>query len=107
MSEERGSCSTTETGTASRGSATRSCRTVDVVGPPLIFATIILTVYGQLVVKWQVSQAGAFPPSLEGRLLFLARLLSNPWIISVLAAAALAALSWMAAMTRYELSVAY
>jgi multidrug transporter EmrE-like cation transporter len=69
--------------------------------------TIGLTVYGQLVVKWQVVQAGDFPAALGDRLEFLLRLLANPWIISVFAAAAIAALSWMAAMTRLELSVAY
>jgi multidrug transporter EmrE-like cation transporter len=69
--------------------------------------TIGLTVYGQLVVKWQVLQAGEFPGALGERVEFMLRLLANPWIISVFAAAAIAALAWMAAMTRLELSVAY
>ena len=69
--------------------------------------TIGLTVYGQLVVKWQVLQAGEFPAALGNRVEFLLRLLTNPWIISVFAAAAIAALAWMAARTRLELSVAY
>jgi multidrug transporter EmrE-like cation transporter len=69
--------------------------------------TIGLTVYGQLVVKWQVLQAGEFPGALGDRVEFMLRLLANPWIISVFAAAAIAALAWMAAMTRLELSVAY
>jgi multidrug transporter EmrE-like cation transporter len=77
------------------------------LGPALIATTIVLTVYGQLVVKWQVGAAGALPSSLAGRMEFLGRLVVNPWIISVFVAAAIAALSWMAAMTRYELSVAY
>jgi multidrug transporter EmrE-like cation transporter len=77
------------------------------LGPGLIATTILLTVYGQLVVKWQVTAAGALPGSLAGRIEFLGRLVINPWIISVFLAAAIAALSWMAAMSRHELSVAY
>jgi multidrug transporter EmrE-like cation transporter len=72
-----------------------------------VFLTIFLTVYGQIAIKWQVSAAGAFPSDPPGKLLFLARLLANPWVISALAAALLAAVSWMAAMTKLELSHAY
>lgn len=72
-----------------------------------VFLTIVLTVYGQIAIKWQVAAAGAFPADPEGKLLFLARLLVNPWVISALAAALAAAVSWMAAMTKLELSHAY
>jgi multidrug transporter EmrE-like cation transporter len=40
-------------------------------------------------------------------MLFLARLLMNPWIVSALAAALAAAVTWMAAMTKLDLSHAY
>lgn len=70
-------------------------------------ATVILTVYGQLIVKWQVSRAGALPASLGGKVEFLARLATSPWVLSVFVAALLAALCWMAAMTRLDLSRAY
>jgi multidrug transporter EmrE-like cation transporter len=69
--------------------------------------TVLLTVYGQLVIKWQVAQAGALPAALPDRLWFLAKLLLNPWIASALAAALLAAVAWMAAMTKLDLSHAY
>jgi multidrug transporter EmrE-like cation transporter len=72
-----------------------------------VTATILLTVYGQLIVKWQVGEAGAFPETWSGKLSFLARLLINPWVISVLVGAFVAALSWMAAMTQLDLSRAY
>ena len=72
-----------------------------------VFLTILLTVYGQLVIKWQVSLAGAFPVDTAGRLLFLANLLVNPWIISALAAGLAAAVAWMAAMVKLDLSHAY
>jgi multidrug transporter EmrE-like cation transporter len=72
-----------------------------------IFGCVLFTVYGQLIVKWQVASAGALPADVVGKISFLLRLLLNPWIISSLAAAFLAMLSWMAAMTRFELSYAY
>jgi multidrug transporter EmrE-like cation transporter len=72
-----------------------------------VFLTIVLTVYGQLVIKWQVAGAGAFPADAADKAWFLAKLLANPWIVSALAAALLAAVSWMAAMTRLDLSHAY
>jgi len=72
-----------------------------------VFITIFLTVYSQIVIKWQVVAAGAFPVGLADRLWFLAKLLINPWVISALAAGLLAVVSWMAAMTKLELSHAY
>jgi multidrug transporter EmrE-like cation transporter len=72
-----------------------------------VATTLVLTVYGQLVVKWQVGRAGPMPESVAGRLEFLGRLVLNPWVISVLLAAFVAALAWMAAMSKLELSRAY
>jgi multidrug transporter EmrE-like cation transporter len=72
-----------------------------------IAGTILLTVYGQLIVKWQVNMAGALPADPQERIWFLVGLVLNPWIISSFLAAFLAALSWMAAMTKFNLSHAY
>ncbi len=72
-----------------------------------VMCTVLLTVYGQIVIKWQVLEAGAFPDDPAQKIWFLARLLLNPWIISGLAAALLASVTWMAAMTRLPLSHAY
>jgi uncharacterized membrane protein len=72
-----------------------------------ILATVLFTVYGQLVVKWQVAQAGAYPLAISERLIFLLKLLLNPWIMSGVAAGFLALLCWMIAMTRFDLSYAY
>lgn len=73
----------------------------------LIIAPIILTVYGQLIVKWRVRQAGSLPAGFHGKIQFLVGLLLDPWIISCLLAGALALVSWFGAMTKYELSYAY
>ena len=72
-----------------------------------ILGTVLFTVYGQLVVKWQIAQAGAYPLATSERLIFLLKLLLNPWIMSGVAAGFFAFLCWMTAMTRFELSYAY
>lgn len=72
-----------------------------------VFLTIVFTVYGQVVIKWQISSSGALPNLYMDKLLFLLKMLLNPWIVSGFVAAFLAALCWMAAMTKLELSHAY
>jgi multidrug transporter EmrE-like cation transporter len=72
-----------------------------------IFGTILFTVYGQIVTKWQVGLAGPMPADMGEKVNFLASLVFNPWIISSLMAAFLAFLCWMGAMTKFELSYAY
>lgn len=69
--------------------------------------TIALTVYGQLIVKWQVLGAGDYPSGWLERVEFLGRLLANPWVISVFVGAFLAAMCWISALTRFDLSVVY
>lgn len=72
-----------------------------------VACTILFMAYAQVIIKWQVMGAGAFPAETGEKLWFLAGLLVNPWIVSALAASLLAALAWMAAMTKLDLSYAY
>lgn len=72
-----------------------------------VLATVLLTVYGQLVFKWQIDEAGSLPPATGAKVEYAVRLLLNPWVISVFAAALIASLTWGAALTRFELSFAY
>ena len=72
-----------------------------------VACTIVLMVCAQLVIKWQVTAVGAFPAGTSDQLWFLARLLVNPWIVLALAASLLAAVAWMAALTKLDLSHAY
>lgn len=72
-----------------------------------VFCTILLTVYGQMIIKWQVLKAGAFPADGAEKIWFLLHLLLNPWVISAFLAAFLASVTWMAAMTKLDLSHAY
>lgn len=72
-----------------------------------VILSVQLMVYGQIVIKWQVMQAGEFPACGYDRMYFLGTLLLNPWVASGFVAAVLAGLSWMVAMTRLQLSHAY
>ena len=72
-----------------------------------ILGTILFTVYGQLVIKWQVSIAGDMPSDLLEKIWFLSRLVVNPWVISSIIGAFLAFLCWIAVMTKFDLSYAY
>lgn len=72
-----------------------------------IFGCILFTVYGQLVLKWRMNTKGQLPAEATDKLLFMAKLFLDPWLVSGLAAAFIASLFWMAAMTKFELSFAY
>jgi multidrug transporter EmrE-like cation transporter len=72
-----------------------------------IGAAIVLTVYGQLVVKWQVNVMGVQPTGLGQNLDFLFRMVTNPWVLSGFAAAFGAAMAWMLAVSRLNLNYAY
>jgi multidrug transporter EmrE-like cation transporter len=73
-----------------------------------IALTILFTVYGQMIIKWQAAQAGPLPAGTGDKFGFLLRLvLLNPWVLSGLFAAFLASLTWAAAMTKFPLSHAY
>jgi len=72
-----------------------------------IFITIALTVYGQIIIKWIMSNAGELPLEFSDKIWFLVKLLFNPWIMSAFFGAFLAALAWMAAMTKFDISHAY
>jgi len=72
-----------------------------------IFATILFTVYSQLVMRWQVTAAGPLPADPAGKLSHIFMLLLNPWVLSGIIATFFAGVSWMLAMTKFEISYAY
>jgi len=76
-------------------------------GFAFVLGSIVCTVYGQLVVKWQVIKAGALPAAFSQKIYFLMGLVLNPWVISAMAAGFAALICWLAAMTKFELSYAY
>lgn len=77
------------------------------IGYFYIFGTIAFTVYGQLILKWRIAQYDALPIELTEKLWFLAKLFLDPFLVSGLAAAFVASLFWILAMTKFEISYAY
>ena len=71
-----------------------------------IALTILLTVYGQLILKWQVGVHGHLLAA-PLQPLNLVQLLLKPWVISAFAAAFGASLCWMAAISKLPISRAY
>jgi drug/metabolite transporter (DMT)-like permease len=72
-----------------------------------ILGTIIFTVYGQIVLKFRITKFGTLPDGSFKKLQFLVSLFFDPVILSCFFAAFLASLSWMATMTKFDLSHAY
>jgi multidrug transporter EmrE-like cation transporter len=72
-----------------------------------IFLTIGLTVYGQIMLKFQIEKFGSLPQSFFEKIKFLLSLFLDFGILSCFIAAFLASLAWMAAMTKFDLSHAY
>jgi multidrug transporter EmrE-like cation transporter len=71
-----------------------------------VAATILLTIYGQIIIKWRVSGI-VLPDAFGEKLSALGGMLADPWVITALSGAFVASLFWMAAMTRLPLSLAY
>ena len=78
-----------------------------IAGYLYVLGSVLCTVFGQIVVKWQVSKAGALPETFSQKIPFLLKLVLNPWVITSMAAGFLALVCWLAAMTKFELSYAY
>jgi drug/metabolite transporter (DMT)-like permease len=72
-----------------------------------IFAMVFLTAYSQIIMRWQVGLAGALPLGGGAKVQFVAHLLFNPWVLSGILATFFAGVSWMLALTKFQLSYAY
>lgn len=72
-----------------------------------IFLTIFLMVYGHLVIKWQMLRVGSLPENFSKKIVFLFDMLLNGWVLSSFSATFLAAMCWMAAISKFDLSHAY
>jgi multidrug transporter EmrE-like cation transporter len=72
-----------------------------------ILPTMLLVVYGQLIIKWRIGAiAGSANPDADG----LARLLSylgDPYILSAYVAALAGSVTWMFVVESYPLSLAF
>jgi multidrug transporter EmrE-like cation transporter len=72
-----------------------------------VFTTIVLSIYSQLIIKWQVNSAGELPVDDLGKIIFIGALLLNPWVVSAIIATFGAGVSWMFVMSEFDLSYAY
>ena len=73
-----------------------------------IFITLAFTVSSQLIIKWKMSDFSYNDfSSWQDRYSFAFSMLINPYIILALAFSVLAGVTWMIAMTKFELSYAY
>ncbi|NMH29524.1 EamA family transporter [Flavobacterium silvaticum] len=72
-----------------------------------IFSTIAFTVYGQIILKWRLSQLGSLPDGMMQKITFLFKAVFDPYIFSGFASAFAASFCWMAAMTHFEITKAY
>lgn len=77
------------------------------MGYAYLAITLLLTVAGQLLIKWRIVGYGALPETPYAQAGFVLRLLLDPFILAGLGAAFAAALAWMVALTQLELSRAY
>jgi len=74
-----------------------------------IFATILFTIYGQLILKWRMGKLGFTLPEtgLMDKFVSLFRLVFDPFVLSAFLSAFVASLFWIGAMTKFEITQAY
>ncbi|MCX7086990.1 MAG: EamA family transporter [Methylococcales bacterium] len=77
------------------------------IGYFYIFGTILFTVYGQLILKWRITHYGQLPAEAWDKFYFLAKLILDPFLLSGFASTLIAAVFWIAAMTKFDISYAY
>lgn len=79
---------------------------------PYVFlaATIILSVYSQIMIKWRISTFFhdlCLPIGLFNKFILLLKIVFDPFIFSGLLATFASGLFWMATMTKLDISFAY
>ena len=72
-----------------------------------IFGAILFTVYCQMILKWRISKFPGLPQGFIYKVIYLLKLIFDPFIFSCFASAFIAALFWMAAITKFDISYAY
>ena len=74
-----------------------------------IFLSIFFAVCSQLIIKWKMSafSINNIGDTIIDKFLFAFSMLFNPWIMMSIIFTLLSGLSWMIAMTKFEISYAY
>lgn len=73
----------------------------------MVFAVLVLTVYGQLMIKARALAHATPVESGSGKLSYLITMVSDIGVLSGFAAGLLATVCWMLALERVDLSYAY
>jgi multidrug transporter EmrE-like cation transporter len=72
-----------------------------------LFGTIFFTVVGQITIKWRITKFGSLPSDQWDKVIFMIKLLMDPFIIASLFSAFISSFFWMAAATKFDISYAY
>ena len=73
-----------------------------------ILGTLVFTVYGQIILKWRLSGLKiVLPEATMEKIVFMVKLMFDPFIFSGLVSAFVASMFWMGAMTKFEITQAY
>ncbi len=73
-----------------------------------IAGTLFFTIYGQLILKWRLNTLQVIlPEGVLNKVVYLTKLVFDPYILSGFIGAFVASLFWMAAMTKLEITTAY
>lgn len=72
-----------------------------------IFLSISFAVASQLIIKWKMSSMVVPDTSILDKFIFAFGMLFNPFIMLSILFTLLSGLSWMIAMTKFEISYAY
>ena len=76
-----------------------------------LFLTIATSVCSQIIIKWRVANFVVgllpLPDGLVEKMMFLLKVVFDPFIFSALVLTFISGLSWMATMTKFDISYAY
>lgn len=73
-----------------------------------IFLTIAFAVTSQIIIKWKMSSINMVDDMpIFDKFIFVSSMLANPFIVLSIFLTLLSGLSWMIAMTKFEISYAY
>lgn len=75
-----------------------------------IFSTILFTVYGQIVLKWRISNLNWTLNTTDGfgqMIVSYLKFLFDPLVFSGFASAFIASIFWMLTMTKFDITYAY
>jgi len=72
-----------------------------------ILLTVVFTVIGQIIIKWRLPVFGQLPLGFQEKFVILFKLVIDPYIIVGFISAFLAAIFWILAIMKLDLSYAY